>query len=52
MEVFRVIVALSLLVVAVLSIIHVNAVIGIIMLAVCGIVTWLGHLVDNTRRTW
>ena len=50
---FRIAVAIAFLILTVLTFVHVNAVVGIVMLTSTAIVTWLGHMVDNVKRsTW
>lgn len=53
MNTFRVAIAVALVVITVLTLIHVNAVVGIVMLTASAIVVWLGHMLDNVKRsTW
>lgn len=51
MDTFRVAIAVALVVVTMLTIIHVNAVVGIVMLTGSAIVVWLGHMLDNVKRS-
>ena len=50
---FRIAVAIAFLILTVLTFVHINAVVGIVMLTSTAIVTWLGHMLDNVKRsTW
>lgn len=47
----RLTIAIALVVLTVLTFIHVNAVVGIVMLTSTAIVVWLGVQVDNIKRS-